>query len=484
LQFDFPKDVLMLADPLRGRFAGLTTHGLIMPTLAAASIQITGHHPAGLLNKQTFLPAVPTAASFFWLIMFLIASQLLFSYSFLHRCRTRSRSMLLFVLLGSCAAATYLLAFYLVMLHREVHYGFVLATFFAMAFVSQALIYKHRSSYFLKHRETVMILGTGREAQKMWKHIRIQCNRLVLFNGFIGEGSTNNAAPDIRARTVCTIESLECYLQNNVVDTLILTANGPTDLSFAKEAIRIAQRCGIRLLCANEAYEDLSLDAPKQSTSESYVDFDRPSIAQSLSRMIKTASDRLLAATALACIVPLALPLLLVYRFIIGDFPLVSESTYGYHRHRFSMWNLRTKCNNGKSLLMTSDRVPFALKIGRFLELSGLSHTPRLWNVCMGDMSLVGPPPIPLTDISHNLRRYTMRPGLCSPEPDVQNPSNSSNSEDESTTLSYLQHWNLVLDWRTLRHWLILQGRRTRNALPASFLTSPSPIAASSPRSR
>jgi lipopolysaccharide/colanic/teichoic acid biosynthesis glycosyltransferase len=182
--------------------------------------------------------------------------------------------------------------------------------------------------------------------------------------------------------------------------------------------------------------------------------------------------------------VPLALPLLLVYRFIIGDFPLVSESTYGYHRHRFSMWNLRTKCNNGKSLLMTSDRVPFALKIGRFLELSGLSHTPRLWNVCMGDMSLVGPPPIPLTDISHNLRRYTMRPGLCSPEPDVQNPSNSSNSEDESTTLSYLQHWNLVLDWRTLRHWLILQGRRTRNALPASFLTSPSPIAASSPRSR
>jgi lipopolysaccharide/colanic/teichoic acid biosynthesis glycosyltransferase len=395
--------------------------------------------------------------------------------------------MFLLSLVGGCAITTYVLAFYLVMSHHEIPYGITLTTFFVITFIYQALRYNIRWAHLVQHQEIVLILGTGREAQKMWKHIRIHCDHLVAFKGFVRESYTRDAAPDILARTVCTIDSLDHFLHLTAVDTLVLTATGRDDLPFATQAIQIAQACGVRLLCIDQPYEDLPSSPTLQTVCESYVDFERPNVFIQCSRALKAAMDRIFAGVFLLLLTPVALPFLLVYRFMLGESPLVSQTIYGYHRRTFTMWNIRIPFDNQSassdhlsaraSHKSQAQRTALA-RIGNFLQFSGLHHAPRLWNVCTGDMSLVGPTPVmraqtPLGDSSRLLRRYTMRPGLCWPEPETSEVIPPPAPMDDEATISYLKHWSLALDWKTFKHWIRSRTRRIMYAISTPVLPDP-----------
>jgi lipopolysaccharide/colanic/teichoic acid biosynthesis glycosyltransferase len=96
---------------------------------------------------------------------------------------------------------------------------------------------------------------------------------------------------------------------------------------------------------------------------------------------------------------------------------------------------------------------PRVTRLGRTLRKYSLDEIPQLWNVLLGDMSLVGPRPHPLDDYEQydldHRRRLEVKPGITglSQVTARQDPSFETNMRLD---LQYIENWNLRLDLEIL----------------------------------
>ena len=111
---------------------------------------------------------------------------------------------------------------------------------------------------------------------------------------------------------------------------------------------------------------------------------------------------------------PLTLPLLLVVSLVsllVQGRPVVfAQERAGLNGTPFRMFKFRT---------MRPGEGPDAERLtgfGRFLRASSLDELPELWNVLKGEMSIVGPRPLPTRYLSRYTReqnrRHEVRPGI------------------------------------------------------------------------
>lgn len=130
--------------------------------------------------------------------------------------------------------------------------------------------------------------------------------------------------------------------------------------------------------------------------------------------------DILLASFAILILLPFLLPIALLLRFSGEGDIFYRQQRVGMGGRPFGLLKFATMLRDSPSIgageitLMNDPRV---LPMGRFLRKTKLNELPQLWNIVIGDLSVVGPRPmVPNTFLVYPLDAQrdlnTVRPGL------------------------------------------------------------------------
>ncbi len=188
-----------------------------------------------------------------------------------------------------------------------------------------------------------------------------------------------------------------------------------------------------------------------------------------LKRAVKGAFDRLAAAVAVGLLTPLLAAIAIAIAVRDGGPVLFSQTRIGQDGQPFAVLKFRTMVRDaeqrtqevlaldeGDGLLFKVRKDPRVTVTGKWLRRWSLDELPQLFNVVLGEMSLVGPrPPLPREVAKYGddvRRRLLVKPGMTGLW-QVSGRSDLSREEAVRLDLRYVENWSLALDlqilWKT-----------------------------------
>jgi lipopolysaccharide/colanic/teichoic acid biosynthesis glycosyltransferase len=126
-----------------------------------------------------------------------------------------------------------------------------------------------------------------------------------------------------------------------------------------------------------------------------------PVTASPVYLVLKYMVDRLFALGLLVVAMPAILLAAAVVRATSPGPAFYSQVRLGQHGRPYRIYKIRTMHQNCEALtgpVWAQKNDPRVTAVGRFLRQTHLDELPQLWNVLKGEMSLVGPRPLPLEE--------------------------------------------------------------------------------------
>jgi exopolysaccharide biosynthesis polyprenyl glycosylphosphotransferase len=274
---------------------------------------------------------------------------------------------------------------------------------------------------------------------------------------------TRVANEDPRARRL-SFDDLEAVVAAlDIERVLLIPATADSDLTLS--AVQRINALNVRVSLLPRLFEFVG----------SAVEFDdvggmtvlglrRPGPSRS-SRIVKRGLDIVGASAALAFTAPLMLAVAFAIRFDSPGPVFFRQPRVGRAGRHFEIFKFRSMDddaearraaiehrNETQGLFKVSDD-PRVTRIGRLMRRTSIDELPQLFNVLRGDMSLVGPRPLVLSEDALVVGRYrdrlAMPPGMTGPW-QILGPTRPPLAEMVKTDYLYSVNWSLWLDIKIL----------------------------------
>lgn len=323
----------------------------------------------------------------------------------------------------------------------------------------------------------VLIVGTGPRAMEAFHALNEESKGNSRVVGFVDSRVWSPVGVPEGA-LLGNLQDLEGLLMRNAVDEVLIALPIKSCYEDVQSALVICERVGVRATYLADVFQYTQAKPRLEGHDE------LPVMAMLMApddhRLItKRAIDLAGAVTGLVLLSPLLLLTALAVKLTSPGPVLFVQPRYGLNRRRFRMLKFRTMIdgaerlqsslehlneNNGPTFKIKED--PRMTTVGRWLRRSSIDELPQLLNVCWGDMSLVGPRPLPERDVHRFsdatlMRRFSVRPGITC----LWQINGRSDVEDFDTwvamDLNYIDRWSLGLDVSILMRTIpvVLRGR-------------------------
>ena len=174
--------------------------------------------------------------------------------------------------------------------------------------------------------------------------------------------------------------------------------------------------------------------------------------------------DFLLSVVAITILIPLFVFIAVIIKISSPGPVFFRQERTGLHGKVFYVWKFRTMVSNASKLQASleqqnenSDGIMFKIasdpritSVGKFLRHASLDELPQLFNVLLGQMSLVGPRPLPIRDTLlfepwHHVRHQVL-PGITGLWQISGRSSIKTFDDAIRLDLHYIDNWSLALD--------------------------------------
>ncbi len=285
--------------------------------------------------------------------------------------------------------------------------------------------------------------------------------------GFVDDRVVSTELPQAIGDRVGSLEDLPALLRDRIIDEVAVFLPWK---SFYEQIAGIAAMCqeqGIVLRLSSQVVDLQSIQSAERQASPTSIVIAQHLLWKEWQLWVKRALDVVLSFSLLILLAPLlALIAALIRVTSPGPIFFVQERV-GINKRRFEMYQFRSMSPDAEARLAEIEEFneldgpvfkmrhdPRLTPIGKWLRRTSLDELPQLINVLKGDMSLVGPRPLPLRDYrgfyqdSHR-RRLSIRPGLTGLW-QVRGRSSLPFERWMELDMKYIDEWSLSLDLRIL----------------------------------
>ncbi|HLU37898.1 MAG TPA: sugar transferase [Planctomycetota bacterium] len=311
-----------------------------------------------------------------------------------------------------------------------------------------------------------LFIGRGESAHRMAEAILRRRDYGIHIVGELAFSGEETRPPIAGVEHLGTTADLQDVLKRHAVDEIVVC---PTDGVWATEVkslLRFCQTTGLSWRLAPDCF-----GIPADRSSVDYIgDVATYAMAGGFGERrllwVKRAIDLVGSAVGLVLLAPLMLTIALAIWITSGRPILFKQVRVGVNGRLFHMFKFRSMVKNAEELrhqleagneqtgpVFKMKHDPRVTPIGRFLRRYSLDELPQLFNVLLGDMSLVGPrPPIPSEVMQYDWwqrRRLSVRPGLtCTWQVSGRNAIGFDKWMEMD--LAYIDGWNLALDMKIM----------------------------------
>jgi exopolysaccharide biosynthesis polyprenyl glycosylphosphotransferase len=335
------------------------------------------------------------------------------------------------------------------------------ATSFAILFLIRLFKRSLLKQFRLRGRNlrSVVVIGAGARGQKIVELIRENPEIGYHFAGFVDDLNV----PGI----IGNLSQIPQVLAENVIDEVIICLPIKTFYDKMESIARTAEEQGITVRLHSDLFNlKLARAVPGEIGEAPILSLYTTRLSE-WQMFLKNSTDFICASVLVFILAPLMFVIAALIKLTSPGPVLFIQERVGLNKRRFKMFKFRTMVvdaveqqknletlneANGPVFKIKND--PRITPIGKWLRKTSLDELPQLFNILLGDLSLVGPRPLPERDFQkfNKLwfnRRFSVKPGItCIWQ--ISGRSETSFDKWILQDLEYIDKWSLGLDLKIL----------------------------------
>ena len=318
-----------------------------------------------------------------------------------------------------------------------------------------------------RNLRNLLIVGSNRRAVAVADRLLDEPELGFQLAGFVDDSWHFDGAPQkYKQQLIGSSRDFLDILRRSAVDNVVIALPLASQYALSENIIRWCSQQGIPVHSDGSLFETDAVVSPYTRPEPELIAHHR-STRSEWARGCKRMIDIVVSSTALVALLPVLAAISAGVKLTSKGPVLFRQERLGRNKRRFLVWKFRTMVPDAERLMAQVEHLnqsqgptfklnndPRVTKFGQFLRRTSLDELPQLVNVLLGDMSLVGPRPLPLRDYDGfsadwHRRRFTVKPGLTCLWQIVGRSSVGFDRWME-LDMDYIDRWSLWLDFEIL----------------------------------